>query len=82
MMRVFSQKIPAQETLTAYRESIKRQLTSEGIAFHLSSSRDTHKMRGSSADYVPTGDPSIKALNRELKEPCEFFRSSIRVYYQ
>ena len=33
MMRAFLRKIPAQETLVAYRESIKRQLTSEGKVF-------------------------------------------------
>ena len=71
MMRSFSRKIPAQETLIAYRESIKRQLTSEGTIFCIASSRDTHKMRGSSVDYGPAGEQSIKALNRELKEPSE-----------
>ena len=65
MMRAFSRKIPAQETLVAYRESIKRQLTSEGTIFCVSKSRDTHKIRSSSADFIPAGEQSIKTLNRE-----------------
>ena len=71
MMRVFSRRRPAQAALADYRESMKRTLTNDGIAYLVAESIDSQKMKGASSDFTIAGEQSINALNRELREPTE-----------
>jgi predicted GIY-YIG superfamily endonuclease len=71
MVRAFSRKIPTQEALKEYRESVKRQLQNSGVDHRIVPSRDTHRSQGSQAEYSTASEQSIKALNRSVKEPTE-----------
>ena len=79
MMRVFSRRKPAQNALDKYWESIKRQLDNKSIEYRISKSRDTQRTRNSSGEYTEASENSIKALNKEVKEPTEivFFSGGI-----
>ena len=71
MMRVFSRRKPAQNALDKYWESVKRQLNNKSIEYRISKSRDTQRTRNSSGEYTEASENSIKALNKEVKEPTE-----------
>ena len=79
MMRAFSRVRPAQEALTDYRESIKRQLQNESITYRIAFARNNQRNRSTSAEYGPANQTSIRALNKELKEPLElvFFAGGV-----
>jgi len=79
MMRAYSRKRPAQEALTDYRESIRRQLINESTEFRLSYAKDKQRIRSSNAEYAPASEQTIKVLNKQLKEPSEliFFKGGV-----
>ena len=58
---------------------MKRQLNNESIEYQISKSRDTQRTRNSSGKYTEASANSIKALNKEVKEPTEivFFSGGI-----
>ena len=80
MMQTFSRRIPAKEALDKYRESIKRKLDRSGKPYILANSRDTQIMRGANGDFTPANEQSIRALNKELREPSELILFSGGVY--
>ena len=71
MMRVFSCKKPAQEALEQYKEQIKRRLNEESKIYRVSKSRDLQRTRSTNAEYNEATAPSVKCLNKALKEPSE-----------
>lgn len=71
MMRVFSRIRPAQNALNEYRENIKQLLDTESIIFRVAYSRDLQRTRSTNAEYSDATENSIKALNKELKEPSQ-----------
>ena len=79
MMRAFSRIRPAQETLNEYRESIKRQLQNTNTPYRVSKASDLQRTRSTNSDYSAASQQSIKALNKELKEPSElvFFAGGV-----
>ena len=58
---------------------VKRHLNNESIEYRISKSRDTQRTRNSSGEYTEASENSIKALNKEVKEPTEtvFFSGGI-----
>ena len=71
MLRTYSQKIPAQEALAKFRESIKRRLNIARKQYVVSQSRDTQKVKGASGEYTAANEMSRKALDKDLREPSE-----------
>ena len=71
MMRAFSRIRPAQNALNEYRENIKQLLDTESIVFRVAYSRDLQRTRSTNAEYSDATENSIKALNKELKEPSQ-----------
>ena len=71
MMRAFSRIRPAQEALNEYRESIKRQLQNTNTPYRVAKASDMQRTRSTNSDYSAASQQSIKALNKELKEPSE-----------
>ena len=80
MMRAFVRRIPAQEALNQYRERIRRKLDRCQTRYVLATSRDTHKLKGANGDYTPANEQSVKALNKELREPSKLILFSGGVY--
>ena len=70
-MCAFSRRIPAQEALNNFHESIIKKLDNEGISYVKAISWDTQKVKSASADYNRANKISIKALNKDLWEPTE-----------
>ena len=79
MMRDFSTVKPSQEDLNKYIESIKHQLQNDLVTYRLALERDKQRTRSTNAEYGLATEQSIKALNKDLKEPSElvFFASDI-----
>ena len=71
MMRTFARKMPAQEALDKYKESVKRQLQNDSIPFRIALSIDKQRTRTTNAEYGTASIQTIKALNKHLKEPSE-----------
>ena len=71
MMQAFSRRIPAQEALNNFCKSIKSKLENNDTPYLVATSQDTRKIKGASGDYTPTNKLSVKALNKELREPLE-----------
>ena len=46
-------------------------MDSNNTPYLVATSRDTQKIKGASGDYTPVNEVSVKALNRELREPTE-----------
>ena len=79
MMRAFSRIRPAQNALNGYRENIKQSLETESIVYTIAYSRDSQRTRSTNAEYSDASENSIKALNKELKEPSQivFFAGGV-----
>ena len=71
MMRAFSRIRPAQNALNEYRENIKQLLDAESIVYRVAFSRDSQRTRSTNAEYSDASESSIKALNKEVKEPSQ-----------
>ena len=71
MLRTYSRKIPAQEALAKFCESIKRRLNIARKQCVVSQSRDTQKVKGASGEYTAANEMSRKALDKDLREQSE-----------
>ena len=71
MIRAFSRICPAQEALNEYIEFIKRHLQNTNTIYRVSKVSNLQQRWNTNSDYSAASQHSIKALNKELKEPSE-----------
>ena len=76
----FSIVWPSQEALNKCIESIKHQLQNDLVTYRLALERDKQRTRSTNAEYGLATEQSIKALNKDLKEPSELVFFSIDIY--
>ena len=69
MMCAFSRKIPAQDALNKYRESIKIGLKNDGTNHVIVKSIESQSNQGNNADFITASVQSSKVMNKELKDP-------------
>ena len=80
MMRDLSIVSPEQDALNEQRESINSQLKNDSATYRIYLVRDKQRTRCTNTEYGLETGQSIKALNKDLKEPSKLVLFSGNIY--